>query len=165
MSTESHLKSFRRLLQDGEEVLYSMHATLGKPSDASKDSGVLVLTDRRVAFHRVNWLFAPTTKSLDLDAMTATREDRATFMLMPMLIVEFCGPGSFTVWMNEGAMNDFIARAQQQKRARAGARQAAPTVSTLDSATLLAKLGELKAAGVITEEEFAVKKAELLAKI
>ncbi|MNP86705.1 hypothetical protein D3C76_1871060 [compost metagenome] len=34
-----------------------------------------------------------------------------------------------------------------------------------DAIAVLSKLGELKAAGVLTEEEFNVKKAELLARL
>jgi membrane protease subunit (stomatin/prohibitin family) len=52
-----------------------------------------------------------------------------------------------------------------QAAASAAAAQAAATLKPDDVIATLEKLGELKAKGILTEEEFAAKKAELLKKL
>jgi membrane protease subunit (stomatin/prohibitin family) len=52
-----------------------------------------------------------------------------------------------------------------QSAASAAAAQAAATLKPDDVIATLEKLGELKAKGILTEEEFAAKKAELLKKL
>jgi membrane protease subunit (stomatin/prohibitin family) len=52
-----------------------------------------------------------------------------------------------------------------QAAASAAAAQAAATLKPDDVIATLEKLGELKAKGILTEDEFAAKKAELLKKL
>ena len=52
-----------------------------------------------------------------------------------------------------------------QAAAQAAAAQAAATLKPDDIIATLEKLGELKAKGILTEDEFAAKKAELLKKL
>ena len=59
-------------------------------------------------------------------------------------------------------MSHAISQAIQPPAAAAGA---APALGATDVVALIEKLGELKAKGVLTEEEFAAKKAELLKKL
>lgn len=47
--------------------------------------------------------------------------------------------------------------------AQSGGQPAAPTVAEVDPLARLAKLGELRAAGVLTDAEFEAQKAKLLA--
>jgi membrane protease subunit (stomatin/prohibitin family) len=63
------------------------------------------------------------------------------------------------------AMGQAIGQAMQPAGAAGGAAGPAQAKSTQDAMALLEKLHDLKTKGVITEEEFNAKKAELLAKM
>lgn len=60
-------------------------------------------------------------------------------------------------WINQGDVEEFA----QIMRARVGQAAAAPT-AVVDPMEQLRKLAELRDQGVVTEEEFAAKKAQLL---
>jgi len=65
------------------------------------------------------------------------------------------------------AMGQMLAQQMSQGLSGANAQQAAPNAkqATEDIMAMLEKLGDLKAKGILTEDEFAAKKAELLKKL
>lgn len=69
--------------------------------------------------------------------------------------------GELTPQVIRNALSPLWTRFEAAKHALASA----PAQGTDDLVTLLARLGELRDAGVLSEEEFAAKKAELLARM
>ncbi|MDF9756774.1 SHOCT domain-containing protein [Pseudomonas hunanensis] len=160
-----HVKKFRdKHLQSGEQVIAWGEGYIGKMLGTGKDAektGVLIVTGSRVVFYRAG-IFGEVNESIPLKALTSI--ERKSFM------------GHRTIHMHTSHDSlEFKSFRKDQDQAlvdaiEAGRNHAVPPVqagqpSSADPMTALSKLADLKAAGVLTEEEFNSKKAELLARL
>jgi hypothetical protein len=166
MAVESkHVKIFRKLhLKENEEIKAFddgyIKGAMG--SSNSQYSGSLIVTNERVAFHRKG-IFGDMLETIPLNSITS--------------IERKSGPLSRTI--NIHTSHDALKFQTYNKdreailinaieSGRAGPNQSVQNTQQEQPETpldQLKKLGELKSAGIITEEEFSLKKIELLNKI
>jgi hypothetical protein len=80
--------------------------------------------------------------------------------------VEISGPG-VSMKLEAISVDEFVKALDEHRRAASAAAEAAPSTSTPtdDPMALIEQLGRLKEQGLLTDEEFAAKKAELLARM
>lgn len=162
-----HVVKFKaKHLQAGEHIAAWGEGYIGKMLGSGKDAektGVLIVTGARVVFYR-SGLFGEVNESIPLKAITSI--ERNSFM------------GHRTIHMHTSHDSlEFKSFKKEQDQALVDAIEAgrghSPTPPatpaqadvSIDPMTALAKLADLKAAGVLTEEEFSAKKAELLARV
>ncbi|MGB9088412.1 MAG: SHOCT domain-containing protein [Pseudomonas farsensis] len=167
MAAESkHVRKFKeKHLQPGEQVVAWGAGYIGKPMGKGRDAqtlGALIVTPTRAAFYRKGF-FGEVLETIPLKSISSI--ERKSFM----------GRYSIRLHTSNDAL-DFTAFKKTQEEALAwavedgrsnGPQPAAASVppGSGDVLSALEKLGELKAAGVLTEDEFNAKKAELLARL
>ena len=167
MAAESkHVAKFRtKHLKQGEQVVAWGEGYIGEMMGSGKkaqQNGALIVTGGRVAFYRKGF-FGEVIETIPLKAITSI--ERKSFM----------GHRSIRLHTSHDAL-EFKSFKKEQDQAlvdaiedgrHGGAQPVAAVVAAPegDAMAALAKLGELKAAGVLTEEEFSTKKSELLARL
>lgn len=168
MASESkHVAKFRdRHIKPGEEVVASGVGYIGEMMGKGKNTqqnGVLIVTGARVAFYRKG-IFGEVLETIPLKAITSI--ERKSFM----------GYRSIRLHTSHDSLEfkSFNKEIDQQladaiDSGRHGVSEAPITTTAATSGVsameALSKLGELKAAGILTEEEFSSKKAELLSRL
>ncbi|MBE0530265.1 MAG: PH domain-containing protein [Rhodospirillales bacterium] len=158
----SDVRKFREnKLEGGEEIQAFCGGWVGEMlgnGDKSLHNGALILTNKRIAFY-CKAFFKEVFEQIPLDRITSVEtksllgHHQATFHTSHNALVFKCLAG--------GAQLDPIVKATQNAAGKPGKAETAPE-SPLDT---LKKLSELRDAGLLSEEEFAGKKAELLARI
>lgn len=159
-----HVAKFRAAhLAAGEQVVAWGDGYIGELMGKGKDAqhnGSLVVTDQRVAFFRAG-LFGQVLETIPLKGITSI--ERKSFM----------GHRSIRLHTSHDALEfktfdkeseQLLVTAIENGRA-SGAPAPAPVVPQSDASDTLRKLAELRDSGVLTDEEFASKKAEILARI
>lgn len=167
MADESkHVAKFRaKHLQNGEQIVAWGEGYIGEMMGKGKDAqhnGVLIITGSRAAFYRKG-LFGEVIETMPLKGITSI--ERKSFMGHRSLRLHTSHDAlEFKTFKKEKEQALFDAIEEGR---HAGAQPAAPAAPPAggDAMAALTKLGELKAAGVLTEEEFSAKKAELLARL
>ncbi|QSR27258.1 hypothetical protein CFH99_16680 [Nocardioides aromaticivorans] len=144
--TWASLDSLESRLGDGEVVRLLAAAPL------VTGFGLLVLTDRRVLIHRQDDL-GSRHEELPLSVIESVSWKSG---LVPAVVFRG-GVHEIKVGVHETTAQAFIDGVGAEQR-----EAATPAVDALDQ---LRKLGELRDAGVLTEEEFTAKKADLLGRI
>lgn len=167
MADESkHVTKFRaKHLQPGEQVVAWGEGYIGQMLGKGKDAqhnGVLIVTATRAAFYRKG-LLGEVLETIPLKAITSI--ERKSFM----------GHRSIRLHTSHDALEFKSFKKDKEQtlvdaieEGRNNGSQTAPVPAQPagdDTMAALAKLGELKAAGVLTEDEFSSKKAELLARL
>ncbi|ATB63290.1 SHOCT domain-containing protein [Pseudomonas mosselii] len=162
-----HVKKFRdKHLQSGEQVIAWGEGYIGKMLGTGKDAektGVLIVTGLRVIFYRAG-IFGEVNESIPLKALTSI--ERKSFMGHRTIHMHTSHDSlefkSFKKDQDQALVDAIEAgRGHAVSSAQTGGSQQTST----DPMTALAKLADLKAAGVLTDEEFNSKKAELLARL
>lgn len=154
MAEPADLRKFRQhKLQDGETVLGWCEGYIGSIMGSGDDkqyNGVLVVTDQRVAFYYKGW-FSEVFEQIPLGRVTAA--EQRTVMGHHTVTLHTSG-SSLEFKTFDRARRDGVLAHIEQQRAGAGLGP-----GPLDQ---LKKLDELRQAGILTDEEFAAKKAQLL---
>lgn len=162
-----HVVKFKaKHLQPGEQVAAWGDGYIGEMMGSGKkaqQNGVLLVTGSRVVFYRAGF-FGEVNESIPLKAITSI--ERKSFM----------GHRSIHMHTSHDSL-EFKSFKKEQDQALVDAIEvgrghvASPVVAlggpegSIDPMAALGKLAELKAAGVLTDEEFSAKKAELLARV
>lgn len=127
--------------------------------------GVAILTDKRLCFFRAGAL-SDKFEPYPLSRISAV-EAKKGMLLFDMKV--FTSGDSVSLTLVDGPEKgaEFVRMVQQALIGGGSASAPAPAggAPADDPIAQLEKLGALRAAGVVTEEEFAAKKAELLARI
>ncbi len=161
-----HVVKFKAThLAPGEQVVAYGDGYIGEVMGKGKNTqhnGSLVVTDQRVAFFRAG-LFGQVLETIPLKGITSI--ERKSFM----------GHRSVRLHTSHDELEfkTFDKESEQQlvtaiERGRAGSTpQPQPVAAAVqpDASDTLRKLAELRDSGVLTDEEFASKKAEILARI
>lgn len=162
-----HVKKFRdKHLQPGEQILAWGDGYIGEMMGSGKNAqhnGVLIVTGARVVFYRAG-LFGEVNESMPLKSITSI--ERKSFMGHRTIHLHTSHDSlEFKSFQKEQdqALIDAIEAGRGQAPSAPVA--APPVGDAIDPMAALSKLAELKAAGVLTEEEFSRKKAELLARV
>ncbi|NQZ24463.1 MAG: PH domain-containing protein [Colwellia sp.] len=167
MAKESkHVINFRNNhLKANEKIVAWADGYIGKTMGKGKDTqhnGSLLITNTQVAFHRKGFL-GEVIETTPLKKITSV-ERKSTLGFRTISIHTSNDDLTFKTLVDkdkEQALIDAI------EAGRETTNPIAPTASAVndDPLEILKKLGELKVAGVLTEDEFQSKKSELLAKI
>lgn len=167
MSVESkHVAKFRTAhLQQGESIVGWGDGYIGDMMGKGKKTqhnGSLIVTGSRVAFYRKG-MFGEVLETIPLKSITSI--ERKSFM----------GHRSICIHTSHDSLEFKGFKKDKEQSLIDGIESGRGTDNTVpktiaptesgDAMAALSKLAELKNAGVLTEEEFATKKAELLAKI
>lgn len=160
MFSAKHLQPNERVVAWGEGYIGEM---MGKGEDA-QHNGALIITDSRAAFYRKGF-FGEVIETIPLKSITSI--ERKSFMGHRSIRMHTSHDSlEFKTFKKdkEQALFDAI------EAGRSGSASPAPRAPVAepgggDTLAALSKLGELKAAGVLTEEEFSAKKAELLSRL
>ena len=159
MSDSAHVKAYRtKYLGKDETIIATAEGYIGKMMGSGKDTqhvGALIVTEKIVTFYRKGF-FGEINQSIPLDKITSI-EQSSTLGFKTVRLHTSHDDLGFTTAKPEYAA---VLAAINARRSRADSAVAAD--SPLDA---LKKLGELRAAGVVTDAEFAEKKAALLSKL
>ncbi len=159
--SESHVKTYRaKYLPAGISIVASAYGYIGKLAGTGKDTqhyGALIVTPKDVIFYRKGF-FGEINQAIPLDKITSV-EQSSVLGFKSIRLHTSHDDLSFTT--NESAKYQQIVAALEAGRASKTS-AAVATDSPLDA---LKKLGELRAAGVLTDAEFEEKKKSLLARL
>jgi hypothetical protein len=157
-------KEVKRLashLWEGERVERMVQGQ--RPNDAT--AGLLVLTDRRLLFVKEG-MFGSKTEDFPLDKITSV--EWSSGMALGSLTVFAMGNESKIKNLNKGdgkQMADLLRSRTFGAQEVAPAADAAQSEQAPDIPDQIRKLGELRDAGMLSEEEFEAKKADLLSRM
>lgn len=161
MTDSKHVAAYRtKYLKPGDSILVAAEGYTGKMMGSGKDTqqnGALLVTNTLVVFYRKGF-FGEINQSIPLDKITSIEQSSILGFKSIKLHTSHDELG-FTTAKPEYAR---LVEAIEAGRTRTAPKQAAAGDSPLDA---LKKLGELRAAGVLTEQEFESKKQSLLAKL
>lgn len=168
MAAESkHVVKFKaKHLQPGEQVVAWGEGYIGKMLGSGKDAektGVLIVTGARVVFYRTG-IFGEVNESMPLKSITSI--ERKSFMGHRTIHIHTSHDSlEFKSFKKE--QDQSLIEAIEAGRSEVASPTAAPVSpqGSVDPMAALSKLADLKAAGVLTEDEFNSKKAELLARV
>ena len=153
-------------MRDGENILLHVDGYIGKmmgKGDDTQHNGVLILTGDRVVFYSKSWL-SEVVKSIQLKQIANVHYNST----WPGTTIEIVAKDTLKV-TTLGKKEDFANFQAQLEEIRDKIQPnvaGGPTAPAAeDIPTQIQKLASLKDAGILTEEEFAAKKAELLAKM
>ena len=169
MSKESkHIVSFRKShLKSGDKVIAFADGYMGKFTGKGKDTphnGSLIVTNTQAVFHRKG-LLGQVLETMPLKSITSI-ERKSTLGFRTIILHTSHDELTFTTMVakpEEQSLLDAIELGRESKPVNTSE----PVTPVNDDNPLesLKKLGELKDIGLITEEEFQSKKAELMARI
>ncbi|NNE17799.1 MAG: hypothetical protein HKN10_04900 [Myxococcales bacterium] len=162
MAKESkHVRAFsQNHLKPGESIVCSANGYIGEmmgSGDKTQHNGVLLVTGERVAFYRKG-LLGEVLETIPLKSVTSIERKS---LLGHRTINLHTSHDSLEFKISDKQAEQLLLDAIEAGRS-AGAAPAQPTGDHLET---LKKLAELKEAGVISEEDFAAKKADLLSKL
>lgn len=160
----SHVRAFKQSkLKPGEEVLVFLEGWIGEmmgKGDKQQRNGMLIVTSTRVSFYRKGW-FGEVYESIPLTKVTSI--ETSSFMGHRVLTVH-TSHDELKFKTFESA--DLFQSAHDAiDSRREGAKPTAASVPTNDPIEQLRALGELRSSGILSEEEFASKKADILARM
>jgi hypothetical protein len=160
MAEPKHVSQFKKKhISPGENVIAWGEGYIGEMMGSGKDrqhNGALIVTDHRVAFYRKGVL-GEVLETIPLKSVTSIERKS---LLGHYTISIHTTHDALTFKTFQKPKEQELVNAIEQGRNH-GTQQIVSS-SPLES---LKKLGELRDAGVLTDAEFQVKKAELLAKI
>ncbi|MCO7576167.1 MULTISPECIES: SHOCT domain-containing protein [Pseudomonas chlororaphis group] len=167
MSVESkHVVKFRMAhLQQGEIIVSSGDGYIGDMMGKGKKAqhnGSLIVTGSRVAFYRKG-LFGEVLETIPLKSITSI--ERKSFMGHRSICIHTSHDSLEFKGFKKDKEQLLVDGIEAGRRTDNISPVTVISTESGDAMSALGKLAELKNAGVLTEEEFATKKAELLAKI
>lgn len=156
MSYEKQLALIEANLQPGEQVIASVKGVDGSIT------GALVVTNQRFVFFGSNGLKRE-RRGYPLSQITSIEHENNKLGNDYLRVAVPSGREKYLVGRGD-EVKQFVATALSTLAQAQNPATAAPPASA-DVTDQLAKLGQLRDAGVLTDEEFAAKKAELLARL
>ncbi|GAA2488763.1 SHOCT domain-containing protein [Actinocorallia cavernae] len=141
-------------LRDDERVLAA--TTTFRKQGSANQNGVLIVTDQRLVFVHAR-AFSSATEEIPLANVSGVLDRKG--LLQGSIVVTGAG-GITTAFGNIAKAR--VEPVMQAIRSHLRAPGVPPVEATVDSADQIRKLAELKDAGILTEEEFAAKKRQLL---
>lgn len=154
-----HVKAFTEThCLDGEEIVSWVPAQ----RDKEGFEGVLILTDRRVAFLRKGML-SDKFEPWPVDRISSVESKRG--LVWYSIKLHTSGDDLELRSTDKAKAAQWVSLLQMRLSGNSSRATTETRGSEGDVMATLTKLGELKASGVLTEEEFQTKKVELLAKI
>ncbi len=145
------IKKLTDHLWEGEQVQAMTSGAYGR------GTGLVVLTDRRLLFVQ-DGVLSKTTEDFPLSKVSSVQWSSG---LALGTVVVFASGNKAEIKNVQKDDGKAIVDAMRDRLSRADA----PTTAAPDVAGQLRQLGELRDAGVLTAEEFAAKKAEILARL
>lgn len=163
MGESSHVKAFRaRHLGKEETIKASAEGYIGKMMGSGKDTqhnGVLIVTEKSVTFYRKGF-FGEVHQSIPLKSITSI-EQKSMLGHRTVRIHTSHDDLEFKT-LDAAGYAQLLGAIEAGRSPSLSTHSTGPGDSPLDA---LRKLGDLRAAGVITDAEFEAKKASLLAKV
>jgi len=153
---EIHLPAGETLLEWGEGYIGEV---MGK-GDKTQNNGVLIVTDKHVVFYRKG-VFGEVLQTLPLRALTSV--ERKSMMGHHVLELH-ASHDSLKFKAFGAAVMQRLYDAIQSNRPAADSPPPAAQPAT-DPTTMLYKLAELRDAGILSAEEYAAKKQEILSRM
>lgn len=165
MADSKHVVKFKAAhLKPGESVLAWGEGYIGKMMGKGKDqqhNGALIVTGERVAFYRKG-LFGQVIESIPLKSITSI--ERKSFMGHCSIRLHASHDElEFKTFQKD--VEQALVTAIESGRSASAASAVVSQPSAENPADTLKRLGELKDSGLISDEEFAAKKAEILARL
>lgn len=152
----SHLAAGEKVAEWGDGYIGEM---MGKGAK-QQHNGSLIVTDQRVAFYRKG-LFGQVLESIPLKAITSI--ERKSFMGHRSIRLHTSHDALEFKTFEKDVEQALVTAIESGRSAASPAPVAA--VAVPDASDTLKKLADLRDSGVLTDEEFAAKKAEILARI
>lgn len=160
LGANRELRKLAGHLWEGEKVSMLVSGTYGR------GTGLLVLTDRRLLFTYEGWTNA-TTEDFAFDNITSVQWSSG--MMLGTVTIFAAGVKAEIKNVDKGNGKQFVDQVRSFLATSKPAQQAATAPPTpaagSDPMEQLRQLGQLKDAGVLTDEEFQTKKAEILARL
>lgn len=154
------IKRLASYLWDGEMVEQMTTGSYGK------GTGLVVLTDRRLLFVQ-DGVMSKTTEDFPLDKVSSVQWTSG--LLMGEIIIFASGNKSDIKNVDKDDGKEIVDRIRHRLSAPSQPASApvasSPPAAAPDPIELLRRLGELRDAGIVTDAEFAAKKAELLSRL
>ena len=157
-----NLKAVAEHLDEGENIIESCFGAyegqmLGQDT---LRNGVFLVTEKRVVF------FGKKLMGYDMESFPLTKVsaiEMSKGLMGKSITMKMSGNDAKMKWIQKGNPDGVVNYVRENMGEKAAAPVAAPAAD--DIPTQIQKLASLKDAGILTEEEFATKKAELLAKM
>jgi len=153
--TKKELNHLPSVLADGEQVLSFSSGVM----DGS--TWLIVLTDRRVIFLDKGLIYGLKQASIDLDKINAV--SGKTGLLLGSIIIEDGASSRAITNVQKRTVAAFTNKLRDAMENRKAARHQSVAPALHDLAGQLEKLDQLRQRGLLTDDEFAVQKAKLLA--
>lgn len=163
MKDSSHVATYRKKhLRQGETIVAAAEGYIGKMMGSGKDTqhnGALVVTTKRVAFYRKGFL-GEVHQDIPLDKITSVEQSS---MLGHRVLRVHTSHDDLEFKTFQGEQYPAVVSAIEA--GRTGHTPRSPAPASEGPLEALKKLGELRAAGIVTDAEFEAKKRDLLAKL
>ena len=159
----SNLKAVEAHLDQGEKIIascYGAYETKVMGQDGVRN-GVFLATEKRVVFFAKK-LMGYDMESFPLSKVSAIEMSKG--LMGKSINMKMSGNDAKLKWVNKGDPEGVVSYVREHM-GETSTRQSAPQAAADDIPAQIQKLASLKDAGILTEEEFATKKAELLAKM
>lgn len=160
----SNLNALQEHLDDGESVIASCYGAyeakvLG--SDSVRN-GVFVVTHKRMIFFGKK-MFGYDLESFPLAKVSAIEMSKG--LLRKSITMKMSGNEAKMKWISDGHPEELVNYVREHMGEISGSPSPSAGPATDDIPGQIQKLADLRDAGILTEEEFASKKKELLAKM
>lgn len=163
-----HVVKFKTAhLATGEQIVAWGDGYIGEMMGKGKDqqhNGSLIVTDQRVAFYRAG-MFGQVLETMPLKGITSI--ERKSFMGHRSIRLHTSHDQLEFKTFDKDQEQSLVAAIETGRSAAAStvAPSAPDAPDAPDASDMLRKLAGLRDSGVLTEEEFSAKKAEILARI
>ncbi|MEI6622219.1 MAG: PH domain-containing protein, partial [Actinomycetes bacterium] len=163
LGSKREVKKLVEHLWDGETVERLVSGTYGG------GTGILALTDRRLIFLRDGWT-SKTVEDFPLDKISSVQWSSGMLMGSIMIFVSGNKSAVTNVQKDSGkALTDDVRGRISGARSRPDAAPAQPVAQPVEQApdpmAVLERLAQLHSAGILSDDEFATKKAEILKRL
>ena len=158
----SNLKAVASHLDEGESIVascFGAYETKVMGQDSVRN-GVFLATEKRVVF------FAKKLMGYDLESFRLSKVsaiEMSKGLMGKSIALKMSGNDAKIKWINKGDPEALVNFVREHRGEKSAAPVAAPPADDIPSQ--IQKLAGLRDAGILTEEEFTTKKAELLAKM
>ena len=150
------IKRLASYLWEGETVEQMTTGTYGK------GTGLVVVTDRRLLFVQ-DGVMSQSSEDFPIDRVSSVQWTSG--LVFGTIVIFASGNKSEIKNVNKEDGKEIVDRIRHRLSAPKEAAQPAAPTTTADPIEQLKKLGELREAGIVTDEEFEAKKAELLKRV
>ena len=158
----SNLKATQEQLDDGETIIascFGVYETKIMGADSGRN-GVFLVTQKRVVFFGKK-MFGYDMESFPLAKVSAIEMSKG--LMGKSITLKMSGNDAKMKWINDGNPEELVNYVREHMGENTT--PSPPSPATEDIPGQIQKLAELRDNGILTEEEFASKKMDLLAKM